>query len=304
MGETSKRIISGVTLGAAIILALNLPDFLYAVLILGLILAASLLGVVEFYGLSDRGLDGRPVKGVGIFFAVLLIFTYYLQYLGIRATNGHPAPSFLTPDIAYVANHSVPFVLMLLVIVAMSAHLIFRPLDGTVYGVTTTIFGVIYPCMTLCHAFLILAEERGLFFFVVVALATIGTDTGAYFAGRYFGKHSAGLKVSPRKTIEGYVGGFVFSILLMLGFLYCWKRFAYEIHMGYVEMALFTAVLSVISVFGDLVESAIKRDSKKKDSAALIPGHGGMLDRGDSLYFTIPIGYFYLYIRGIAGLTL
>ncbi|MCE9600075.1 MAG: phosphatidate cytidylyltransferase [Spirochaetia bacterium] len=308
MSETAKRITSGLTLGAIVIVALVTPDFMHSITVLLLVVVFSVLGVIEFYTLTDKGLEGKAMKGVGVVFSLIFVALYYIQYLSIRALQGHTPPSFITPDAAYVSGHVLILVFMLFMIVTMSTHLILRPLDGTIYGVGVTLFGVLYTVIPLCHVFLILGQEKGVFFFLVTALATIMTDAGAYFAGKYFGKHNAGLKVSPRKTYEGYVGGFVFSILFNLGFLYFWKKYASaplnDISVSYVELGVFTGVISVLSVFGDLVESALKRDARKKDSASLIPGHGGMLDLADALFFSIPVGYYYLYFREMAGYSL
>ncbi|MBL8021606.1 MAG: phosphatidate cytidylyltransferase [Leptospirales bacterium] len=308
MSETAKRISSGLTLGAIVIVALVTPDFMHSLGVLLLVVVFSLLGVVEFYTLTDKGLEGKAMKGVGVLFSLIFVGLYYIQYLSIRALQGHVPPSFITPDAAYVSGHVLILVFMLFMIVTMSTHLILRPLDGTIYGVAVTLFGVLYTVIPLCHVFLLLGQEKGVFFFLVTALATIMTDAGAYFAGKYLGKHNAGLKVSPRKTYEGYVGGFVFSIAFNLAFFYFWKKYANaplnDIHMSYVELAIFTGVISVLSVFGDLVESALKRDARKKDSASLIPGHGGMLDLADALFFSIPVGYYYLYFREMAGYSL
>jgi phosphatidate cytidylyltransferase len=308
MSETAKRIISGLTIGAIVILALVFPDFYYSILTLLLVVVFTTLGVAEFYSLTDKGLEGRAMKGIGLLFSLAFVFLFYVQYLSIRSLSGHAAPGWVTPDVAQVARDIFPLVAALFMILTMSAHLIRRPLDGTIYGVSTTLFGVLYCCIPFCHVFLVLAHEKGVYLFVLTALATIMTDAGAYFAGKFFGKHNAGLKVSPRKTYEGYVGGFLFSIAFNVGYTYFWKQYASapsnSVTMGYAEVIVFTGVLSVISVFGDLVESAMKRDAKKKDSASLIPGHGGMLDLADALYFTIPLGYYYLYFREMAGYPL
>lgn len=308
MSETAKRITSGLTIGAIVIVALAFPGFYYSIFTLFLVLLFTLLGVAEYYSLTDKGLEGRAMKGIGLVFTVLFVILFYIQYLTIRSAAGHPVPGWLTPDVAKAGQNSFTLLLALFLILTMSAHLIRRPLDGSIYGVSTTMFGVLYCCIPFCHVFLMLAHEKGVYLFVLTALATIMTDAGAYFAGKFFGKHNAGLKVSPRKTYEGYVGGFLFSIAFNVGFTYFWRQYAFppvnDVNFGYLEVVVFTGVLSVISVFGDLVESAMKRDAKKKDSASLIPGHGGMLDLADALYFTIPLGYYYMYFRQMAGYNL
>jgi phosphatidate cytidylyltransferase len=106
-------------------------------------------------------------------------------------------------------------------------------------------------------------------------------DVGAYFAGKMFGKHKLAPQVSPGKTWEGAGGGFVLSLILCGGLILWWQADG-------VLWLVVTAVLIVISVFGDLFESLLKRSTGIKDSGTILPGHGGMLDRIDSLVAVVP----------------
>jgi phosphatidate cytidylyltransferase len=126
---------------------------------------------------------------------------------------------------------------------------------------------------------------------VLLAIAvTFGNDTGAYFAGRFLGRHKLYPKVSPSKTVEGAVGGMVASLAVMLvarsvDFLAPWLTVA--------DCLLVAVPAGVIGPIGDLVESLIKRASGVKDSGRLLPGHGGMLDRIDALLFVSAWIYVY-----------
>jgi phosphatidate cytidylyltransferase len=168
----------------------------------------------------------------------------------------------------------------------------------------STVTGVLYVALPFATVLPMLVLKEGIFIFVYTALATIMTDVGAYFAGRWFGKHNAGLKVSPKKTWEGYIGGIIFANLFNLVFLYLWKYFHPDLSKdsliilpSYLESIILTLFFSFVSIFGDLVESALKRDAKLKDSSSIIPGHGGVLDLVDAMLFTFPLGYFYFYIK-------
>ncbi|MEO7674751.1 MAG: phosphatidate cytidylyltransferase, partial [Pyrinomonadaceae bacterium] len=123
-----------------------------------------------------------------------------------------------------------------------------------------------------------------LYFFIVM----FGSDSGAYFAGRAFGKHKLAPKISPGKTVEGLIGG----ILAAAGFAaLCTLVFFRELPY---QFSIPLAVdMAVIGVLGDLAESAIKRGSNTKDAASILPGHGGLLDRLDSLLFNAPILYYF-----------
>ena len=124
------------------------------------------------------------------------------------------------------------------------------------------------------------------------------TDTGAYFAGKMLGKHKLAPQLSPKKTVEGAVGGVILAMIG--GIIYVWVLKGFVID---AKSALLFAVIgivgSVISQVGDLIASAIKRDCGKKDYGAILPGHGGVLDRFDSVLFVTPFIYFVLTYFGI-----
>jgi phosphatidate cytidylyltransferase len=121
------------------------------------------------------------------------------------------------------------------------------------------------------------------YFFLVI----MGSDTGAYYVGKNFGKHKLVPKVSPNKTWEGFVGGIILSLTFagLSTFLF-FPELPYQISLP------LAFVMSIVGVFGDLAESAIKRSTGTKDAANILPGHGGLLDRLDSLLFNAPILYY------------
>ena len=124
--------------------------------------------------------------------------------------------------------------------------------------------------------------------YVVYALLVIWTtDSGAYFIGRKIGKHKLWPEISPNKTIEGFVGGIVSAVVLA-----CVFQYFYPIASSYIVLMAVTVVASIVGQMGDLVESALKRHYAVKDSGKLLPGHGGILDRFDSLLFVLPLLHF------------
>ena len=123
---------------------------------------------------------------------------------------------------------------------------------------------------------------------VLLALFIVwATDIGAYLIGRRFGKRKLLAKVSPNKTVEGSLGGIISALIVAAVFMLL-RRGVYEPHNFFV-MLLFVMIFSICGQFGDLVESAIKRHFGVKDSGRVIPGHGGILDRFDSMIFVFPI---------------
>lgn len=129
----------------------------------------------------------------------------------------------------------------------------------------------------------------GLWTLSLPLVASFATDIGAYFAGRFFGRHKLAPGISPGKTLEGSLGGILFSFLALL----VYTSLVREIFpFGLLELWLFSLLLSLAAQLGDLVESMLKRFAGVKDSGRFLPGHGGLLDRIDSLLFTFPLTYF------------
>jgi phosphatidate cytidylyltransferase len=136
-------------------------------------------------------------------------------------------------------------------------------------------------------------EDGVAWVFVCLALAW-AADTGAYFAGRAFGKTPLFPRVSPKKTWEGAIGGAV-AVLVAIGII---RSLAIP-HMGWGHVVALSLIGGPAGVVGDLVESAFKRASGVKDSGSILPGHGGILDRVDSLLFTAPVTYVYVTSMGL-----
>lgn len=124
--------------------------------------------------------------------------------------------------------------------------------------------------------------------YVAYALLVIWTtDSGAYFIGRKIGKRKLWPEISPNKTVEGFFGGILSAVIFAAVFQYF-----YPIASSFVALVMITTVASIIGQLGDLVESALKRHFEVKDSGKLLPGHGGILDRFDSLLFVLPLLHF------------
>lgn len=305
MSETSKRILAGSLIGIIVILLLQFLYVFYALPALLFIAVVGYLGLEEFYNFVDKGIAGKPIRFLGRIFGILILVSYYLEFLyASRDILDFP---FILEGILeeyYRLRNPVIPVLILFLLSSMTYSMLFRPLDGQAYNVMSTVTGVLYVFLPLATVLPMLSLQEGKFVFVFTALGTIMTDVGGYFGGRWFGKHNAGLKVSPRKTWEGYITGILFANAFNLAFLYFWLKFQNKnipetsvTIPSYMEASLVTLALSLIGIFGDLVESALKRDARVKDSSQIIPGHGGVLDLMDAMLFTFPAGYFYFYIK-------
>ena len=129
------------------------------------------------------------------------------------------------------------------------------------------------------------------FSFVLVFLLPCGADGGAYFIGSYFGKHKLCPNISPKKTVEGFLGGVVFCVIsaMIMGMLFQFIFLKDTARVNFVLLGVIAVLDAFVSVLGDLSFSLIKRNLKIKDYGSIFPGHGGMLDRCDSIIFTAPL---------------
>ncbi|HEX8090190.1 MAG TPA: phosphatidate cytidylyltransferase [Blastocatellia bacterium] len=253
-----------------------LPVLLYTVwseipyFFVALTAIAILLALGEFYNLASK-VRCRPqiIPGYAAALLVVACFVY-----------GEP--------IWVVA------VISALAVVSLAAALA-RPdeMNKSLASVSATVFGVIY--VALLASFLVgvrmiqtpesrLASKLLTMFFAMVMM----TDTGAYYTGRSIGRHKLAPRVSPGKTVEGAVGGFITAIIT--GPLCRWIFFP---EIGLLNAMALGATIGIFGQVGDLAESMLKRGSGVKDSGNLLPGHGGMLDRVDSILFCAPLLYYY-----------
>ena len=236
---------------------------------LALVMLLLSLAEIEFCHLMARG-NFHPTLAFGLGMVWLLLLD--AQY---------PAPGLLQPGLA-------------LLLLASLAWQLFHRQGSPVADWALTIAGGLY--LGLCGASLI--RLRGLpdgFWWTLTVLFTIMTaDSGAYFVGRAWGRHKLTPTLSPGKTWEGTVGGFLVTVVL---FTAAW--FVTGLSAG--ERALLGALIAVSGALGDLAESRIKRQFEVKDSGGLIPGHGGVLDRFDSLLFVAPAVYAFLQVLGWLG---
>ncbi|MCC6348021.1 MAG: phosphatidate cytidylyltransferase [Candidatus Eisenbacteria bacterium] len=269
------RVASGVLFVPLLILLATAGGLVF----LGFVMLQVAIGLNEFYAMMRaKGLRPKALLG-------------FASALGLLAIVYRPH----TPNVAFLATA----VLLLLLAVALR-HPERR---GIVEGMAVTVFGVLYVGWLSAH-FVLLRElpwRAGLDYgdgakLVLFAfLVTWSCDTGAYLVGRWLGRTRPWGAISPRKSLEGSAGGFVFALAASLigsrTFMHGASGIAW---LGTVDALAVGALVGICGQVGDLVESLLKRDSLSGDSSDFIPGHGGILDRFDSLYFGAPLVYWYL----------
>lgn len=235
----------------------------------GLVAIAGMLAVGEFYRLH-LGQERWPWWG----------------WLGVAAT-GLLLTSTQWP--AFVADRTV---LLGIVMIALCLPLLSeKPLRDALTNGMVLVMGVLYVGLTLSYLLLIRGLPDGALLIFFVVLVSWAGDTGAYVVGKSVGRRALAPVISPKKTYEGLVGGLVLACLMALA-ARAWFLPGFSV----VDCLVLGILLTTAGLMGDLAESAVKRSAGFKDSGALIPGHGGMLDRLDSLLFTGPAFYYYVKI--------
>lgn len=258
-----KRITSGL-LGFPLVLIILLIGNKYIVDIALAIIA--LLAMNEYFNAVQK--VSNPVRWVG-----------YLSCFSIALIHLVPAEA-----LTMVVTLSVPTILLILF-----AQVIATEMRTTFKDIAYTFLGIFYVVFFMIFVALIDGMQNGKILIWYAIIAAWGTDIFAYFIGKHFGKHKFS-KVSPKKSIEGCIAGTVGAILLMLLYTYVANTF-WGMNYSYGFIAMIGLILSLIGQIGDFAASSIKRYVDIKDYSNLIPGHGGMLDRIDSLIFLAPFAY-------------
>lgn len=182
-------------------------------------------------------------------------------------------------------------VLLPISIIILFIYVIVTNLKRNIKDIAITFFGIFYIVIFLMYISVIREDlQNGAFLIWYVFFTAWGTDISAYIIGKCLGKHHF-TQISPNKTIEGCIGG-IFGAILLTTLYTVACQFIFHIQFPYLSMICICFVLSLLSQIGDLAASSIKRYTGIKDFSNLIPGHGGMLDRIDSIIFIAPFAYF------------
>lgn len=204
--------------------------------------------------------------------------------------------SYVMAVIFYISEFYGGFVdsmalVMLFLILLMFVYVLSYP-KYEAKDVMTIFFGMFYVAVMLSYVYQIRVLENGVYLAFLIFICSWGCDTCAYCVGKLMGKHKMAPVLSPKKSVEGAVGGVVGTALLTVLYTFIFQeQMGLEIR-GIIVLAIISAVAGLISMVGDLTASAIKRNYDIKDYGTLIPGHGGIMDRFDSMMITAPIIYY------------
>jgi len=231
----------------------------------------------EYYRMAREG-GTTPMSTVGVVLSALIPLAVHAQHLGV----------FALPLVVWI--------LVPLFVLALSIWT--RGVDGKPLGAaSTTIFGVLYTGGTLSYVYALryfgyaVGDTAGALVVIMPIVLTWASDTGAYFTGRFVGGPKLMPSVSPAKTVAGAIGAVVTTVATCAAFVhYLLKPYA-QLAFSPTGLIVFSVCLSAAAQIGDLTESLLKREAGMKDSGAAFPGHGGVLDRLDSLFFVLPVTY-------------
>ena len=268
--KTIKRTITGVIAFPILAVILIFSNTIIMDIFTAIIACISMY---EYFHCFKSTKKANPSQYLGYIFCILIAFTHFVD----------------ERLLAYIMVLIIPFSL-----VALFTELVLSKGEKNIKDIAVTMLGICYIPLMIIYLSLIRDMDldqglNGKILIWFVLIASWGSDVFAYFIGRHFGKHKL-TKISPNKTIEGAVAGIVGAILLGILFAVLCNTI-WNVGINYLVIAIIMAILSAVGQIGDLAASSIKRYCEIKDFSELIPGHGGMLDRIDSIIFVLPFAY-------------
>jgi phosphatidate cytidylyltransferase len=275
VSELARRIAFAVIAAPLAVAAVYVGDAALATVLASI----AAVGAWEFYRIARAG-GGAPLASIGIALSALVPIAVHAWFLG----------------------YPMPLALAGLVVPALLALAIWmRGVDGRPLGaVATTLMGVLYTGLTLSFGYALryhpyaVGPAAGTALVFLPVILTWASDIGGYAAGRTLGRRKLIPAVSPGKTVEGSIGALVATVAVCLGYVALVLRPYAQLSLRPLAVVGFAVAISVTAQVGDLAESLLKREADVKDSSHIIPGHGGVLDRFDSLFFVLPVAYLLL----------
>lgn len=276
-----KNLITRTLTGIVFILVLGSAILFHPFSFFILFAIITLLGMVEFYKLLENSqIKVNILLGsiTGMFCFVTTCF-YALKYI-----------------------NPIWFLLVIPLIAMIMIRELYRNKENPFHNIAFTLLGVMYIAIPFSLLVLCGFPERAIHGYEPTILLGFflllwSSDTGAYVVGMTMGKHPLFPRISPKKSWEGLIGGVVFTLIVSLIIAHYYK------FLPLLDWVIIALIICIFGIWGDLIESLLKRSLQVKDSGDLLPGHGGILDRFDSVIFSAPLVFLYLHLKYLIILT-
>ena len=276
-----KRIITSLV---GILVILPCFIFMHSVLFAVLFAVASAIAVQEI--IKATGVKNNILTAISCITAAAIPFLFHFNI----------EVPFLPAAVIYILGY-------LILMVFMYKKTTFSDIITSLFAVLTIpsafSMGILLRDVYIAYPYKY-TKATGVFLIFLAVFSAWMTDTFAYFVGRKFGKHKLCPEISPNKTVEGAIGGIIGEVILNTALFFIFDKFFFTVHtIEWWQIIIISVILSVISMLGDLSASIIKRNHGVKDFGKLLPGHGGIMDRADSLIFVLPALYIAVYFINI-----
>lgn len=274
-----KRLTSGITVFVILLLILLFANTLVMDIFVSLL---SIIGVYEYYNCFKKSNKANPNIIYMVIVSLLIVFTHLLH-------NENYLTEINRDSLLVLILMIIPISIIVLMCEMVLNH------KKNIIDICTTVFGIVYIPLELLF-FSMTREDLNLGRFLVwyIVIASWGSDSCAYLIGKNFGKHHF-TEISPNKTIEGCIAGIVGAMIISAFYTIAINNI-FNLTISVLTTTIITGILAFIGQIGDLTASSVKRYCDIKDFSELIPGHGGLLDRIDSVILVSPFAYILLYL--------
>ena len=274
-----KRLTSGITVFVILLLRLLFANTLVMDIFVSLL---SIIGVYEYYNCFKKSNKANPNIIYMVIVSLLIVFTHLLH-------NENYLTEINRDSLLVLILMIIPISIIVLMCEMVLNH------KKNIIDICTTVFGIVYIPLELLF-FSMTREDLNLGRFLVwyIVIASWGSDSCAYLIGKNFGKHHF-TEISPNKTIEGCIAGIVGAMIISAFYTIAINNI-FNLTISVLTTTIITGILAFIGQIGDLTASSVKRYCDIKDFSELIPGHGGLLDRIDSVILVSPFAYILLYL--------
>ena len=278
MNNFWARTITGLSMVFILLAGLYFNQWIFA----GLFFVVAILGLNEFYSLVSSE-NAHPQRIFGILSGIVL-------YLGVISVQ------YLPGIFNRMGSSLLPFFIPIPIFFLSFLIEVYRNKPAPLTNIALTILGIFYIILPLALLNILNSREAAHFlgfpaFLTGYFVLVWSNDTTAYLFGKQFGKHKLFERISPKKTWEGTIAGSTVAILASVGFSFLVSG------ISIIDWLILAIMVIVFGTIGDLVESMFKRSLKIKDSGSILPGHGGILDRFDAMFISVPFVFLYFIFR-------